>query len=626
MEDQDEEYGYSDLSDYELSELDASDLSVGDENPTEGEEHVESDFKRYLVWWTVKFAIPRTAITELLKGVKAHVEIPFQIDLDLPCDYRSLLKTPRDLSGVITPAGAMGKFAYLGLKSGLNRLVGQGLDISNMDTLQISTFLDGFSPTNNRKSKFWALLHSVWKDDYHRVFMSGLYVGKVHKNNPTPFNEILRKYVDEFNELKTAPFTLEKVDHPLRLACGAPYIMDLPAKADAKCTKQSGYCSCDFCMQVGKWIVRSTYFPELTFEKRTNASFRSREQPLHHKEQSVLEEIEDLDMVEDFPLDPLHLVYLGANKRVLQIYLFGNYSQRLPKQLREQGFSLFEDLAESITKEFQWKPRDLEKGEIFKGKEHRYFLLYAGVVVFKNILPEKDFDNYLNLSVAIRILSIPELVGQETWLLQAEKMLYNFVYYIKHSVSDQHLVRVIHSLLHLVHNCRRFGALDQFSAFPFESYLGSLKRLLNGPSMPLEQIVKRYKEQEFGDIFSEPENLKQQHGRLGKSHQEGPVVAGPCEQFRSVILNEYFISTSKPDNILMLNNSEVLVVFNIIRVKNKLFFVGKTFLNIGDYFQKPMASSTLNIVVVKNLSNLKQFPVEITTSALFFLLFINCLW
>ena len=49
---------------------------------------------------------------------------------------------------------------------------------------------------------------------------------------------------------------------------------------------------------------------------RTDETFRDRIDQSHHKYQSPFEAIEDLtDMIFDFPIDPMHLVYHGIVKR-----------------------------------------------------------------------------------------------------------------------------------------------------------------------------------------------------------------------------------------------------------------------------------------------------------------------
>jgi len=48
---------------------------------------------------------------------------------------------------------------------------------------------------------------------------------------------------------------------------------------------------------------------------RTNYDFRSKLQPEHHTGTSILELISNLDMVQDFPSDPMHLLYLGIIKK-----------------------------------------------------------------------------------------------------------------------------------------------------------------------------------------------------------------------------------------------------------------------------------------------------------------------
>lgn len=596
------EHGESDASfnDIEESryESESEDIFV---NPNDFEccddELGENNFKQFLADWAIKYCVPRTHLNSLLRGIKKHVEIPYDIDLDLPKDYRSLLKTPREMQKYISEA-AGGKLAYFGIRTGLQRLVTEGFSFNGEREIKIVTFLDGFTPCNNRKKKFWCLLHAVHGDTDRNIFMSGLFVGP---HEPNCFNEILEPFVNEFNELSRAPFLLDGLDYEIKLISGGPFVMDLPAKADAKNTKQSGYCCCDFCTQLGKYLDNKVILPHLTFTLRTDADFRARKQTWHHTGFSVLENIIDLDLVLHFPHDYMHLVLLGANKRVLFIYFSAQSDIHLTKPLQLKGIEIFESLAPSITKEFMWKPQELSKWDQFKAKEHRYFLLYAGVVVFKEILTPEHFENFLNLSLAIRILCSPDFATIDVLQEKASKMLYNFVYFLKYSVNENHLVRVIHGLLHLVEDCKRYGPLDTFSAFPYESYIYQLKRMLNSPNLPLEQIVRRYKEQEMMSFFTKPMNLRLQSGRLGPIHFEGPIL-GSCQQYHSVILNEYFVSRKHPDNTIMLYGRLVVDVVNIVQIKNVIYFVGRQYAKVENYFFTPMESSSLNIVLAKNLN------------------------
>lgn len=606
---------YSDLEEYD-SDIDDSDQqsdcsSLLSENSFLGSD-IESDigsvdapilkdtaFRRFLVSWAVVNCVPRTHVNALLKGIKEHIELPYNVDLALPYDYRSLLHTPRNISNVIRPAGAFGSFAYLGIKKGIERLVKQGLDLSSKSSeIKILTFVDGFTAHNNRKKKFWTVLHSVEGDIYQRVFMSGLYSGVA---NPDPFNEILKPFVDEFNALKMMPFSVEGVNHKLKLISGGAVVTDNPAKADAKCTKPSGYCSCQYCCQKGKACPSTVIFDELTYDKRTDQSFRDRDQPEHHKGCSALENIEDLDMIKDFPPDYMHLILLGIMKRLLLIFWKWNSAARLSKEKRLFASEIFERISEEMPCEFQWRPRDLNKFERFKAKEYRYFLLYAGLVVFKEVLEEKDYQNFVGLSMAIRILSCPEHELNEEWLCRAEALIYNFIHYVKNSLGERHLVPVFHGALHIVDSCRRFGNLNKFSAFPFESYISHIKRMLKSPHLPLAQVVRRYVETEFGDIFRTPPNLKTQEGLLGKRHDAGPILNSRCIQFESVVLKEFLVKRTPPNNTVLLSTGAVIMIDNIIKKKDGIYFLGRRFSLVQDYFLDPVPSSLLNIIAAKQL-------------------------
>jgi hypothetical protein len=59
----------------------------------------------------------------------------------------------------------------------------------------------------------------------------------------------------------------------------------------------------------------------------------------------------------------------------------------------------------------------------------------------------------------------------------------------------------VHSLCHLADDVKRHGSLDSFSAFPFESNLRQLKRMLKNAVNPAAQICRRIAERRGAGIL-----------------------------------------------------------------------------------------------------------------------------
>jgi len=59
----------------------------------------------------------------------------------------------------------------------------------------------------------------------------------------------------------------------------------------------------------------------------------------------------------------------------------------------------------------------------------------------------------------------------------------------------------VHSLSHLADDDAIHGALDKFSSFSFETYLGRIKKLVRSSNKPLAQIVRRISELQNVDGF-----------------------------------------------------------------------------------------------------------------------------
>lgn len=76
-------------------------------------------------------------------------------------------------------------------------------------------------------------------------------------------------------------------------------------------------------------------------------------------------------------------------------------------------------------------------------------------------------------------------------LLVAREMLLQFIETYAELYGKHHITSNVHNLSHAVDEVERFGELETFSAYPFESALGKVKRLLRKGSRPLEQVAKR---------------------------------------------------------------------------------------------------------------------------------------
>lgn len=65
-------------------------------------------------------------------------------------------------------------------------------------------------------------------------------------------------------------------------------------------------------------------FPNSNAALRTDAEFREKKDNAHHMKTSIIERINNLDTISDFPIsDPLHLLDIGVMKRCLTRWLFG---------------------------------------------------------------------------------------------------------------------------------------------------------------------------------------------------------------------------------------------------------------------------------------------------------------
>lgn len=76
----------------------------------------------------------------------------------------------------------------------------------------------------------------------------------------------------------------------------------------------------------------------------------------------------------------------------------------------------------------------------------------------------------------------------------SQKLLEHFVQTFADIYGSDNLVYNIHSLTHMVDDVKRYGCLDNYNAFPFESFMFKAKRSLRKNNQSLAQICNRVEE------------------------------------------------------------------------------------------------------------------------------------
>lgn len=582
-----------------------------DSDPDDSEESnvqmPEKSFKDFLRNWAVDKRIRANALSKLLKGIRSH-----EIDkADLPLDARTLLKTPRSGIQSVTPVPlAGGDYIHFGLKQGLLDSLKGGLKDSygplqsnGVNRINVKLSFDGLPLNRSTDKNFWPQLGSLLEAKDETPFCIGIYYGT---SKPSCFREYTSETITEARSLHENPFEFE--GHTYQLCFEGPVICDIPAKSDIKNIKHhSGYNSCDKCTQRGIFYLRRLTFPYEKLVLRTDTSFRKKTDGEHHNGDSGFLPL-PIDMVKSFVTDYMHLVCLGVMRRLLMLWLRVKNKNKLGTENRARLSRLLVGLKKHTPREFARKPRTLKEIRHFKATEFRQFLLYSGPVILKNVLPRKVYNHFMLFSVAIRILVSSDAFDAE-YVDYADTLLHKFVKEFASFYGKHNLVRNVHGLLHLCEDVRNFGPLDFFAAYIFESFLGiHIKPAVRCPLHPLVQVAKRYYEIKENRLHNPP--IDHQLETCQGEHKNGPTVHDvACLQYKTYNHNKFVLKICSPDNCVMLNDGQVVLIENVIKDDSGIRLVGRTFKYFEDMFQSPCLSKYVNICVANSPGSLQEYEV-----------------
>lgn len=127
----------------------------------------------------------------------------------------------------------------------------------------------------------------------------------------------------------------------------------------------------------------------------------------------------------------------------------------------------------------------------------------------------------MKLSAAIKVLSNEHLLKNHIEL--ARQMIYDFVCQFEEIYGLEHCVFNLHILTHLPDDCERFGVLDNFSSFEFESFLFSVKLMKRAHKNPITEIFNRVQEK-INSKFYDSDLTNPQIFRWSYSHFQNGII------------------------------------------------------------------------------------------------------
>jgi len=397
-------------------------------------ENENVSFTSQLQGWAIKNRITHVALNELLTYIKPRYP-------ELPKDARTLLGTIRK---VYTNDVEPGCYYHFGISHCVEKLAQASQHyFQNLQIIEININIDGLPLSKSSGSQVYPILCTL-VNNCSNVGIIGIYHGY---EKPADANKFLQCFVKEAQNLVSHGITVNGIIYPFKIKA---FICDVPAKSFIKYTKgHSGFYSCTKCEAKGEYYHNRVCFPYLEISNvRTDKKFRLKSQPDHHTGTSILELIPSIDMVYDFPSDPMHLLFLGEVKKVVLLWCHGKCHAKLSSQQKSIISTLLEELKCNIPFEFNRKPRSLLESKRWKATEYRTFLLYTGPLVLKSVLNRNKYLNFITLHVAITILSSLKYIEQ--YLDYAKLLLQYYVETFIILYGKENASHNTHNLLHLL--------------------------------------------------------------------------------------------------------------------------------------------------------------------------------
>lgn len=482
------------------------------------------DLRRFLQYFGFKANVSQANMNIML-GYFRNNGYPY-----LPADARTVygidtVSIPKETSNTM----------YIGILKCLQDIC--SVSDARPSVIKLRFNFDGLPLSGSSKQKIWPTLMTSNLSGVH-VSVVGLFYGHMDPPNKT----LLYDLVEELKTLKT--FNYPPIGPIVPVAIDY-VVCDSPANALVKGIKYpTGAYSCPKCNCTGlrnKGEGRAVFVTGPSDKLRTDQSFRSRENIEHHRERSYFEELDSsvFNMVNSFAIDGFHGVHIGGAQRTV-LAIVGHYSG-IERTMTAAAFEAKGVIWGNMNfpKDFSRHPRPFSMIYKWKATEWRMLVLYGLELMFTTNIHRNYTHILRNLCCAIRILSDPLYYLEKNAL--ALDLIRNYLSTVNSFFGRIFMVSVVHVMVHLPQECRRFGPLDIFSVFRYENCLKTVKQLSIGSyKNPMVTLTKKLKVQ--STFVSKASSTPTSKTPILKHEIEG------TGRYQTIITDTIYLSAYKPAN------------------------------------------------------------------------------
>lgn len=336
------------------------------------------------------------------------------------------------------------------------------------------------------------------------------------------------------------------------------------------------------------------YIPDSSDTLRTNETFRSKVDTCHHQHKpaggpyGLIEPLESqfealpchlFDLVECFTVDGMHTAFLGVVRRLLRYWRQGRKVPGDADKGRVLSNNEFLAVGKRWAKlkfphEFSRPTRKFDLIDRYKAVELRMLTLYGGDQIFVPEMKGLALEIWRLFTTAIRILSDPDLVKNQSNITLASQMIAAFLEKSVERFQTKFIAYCVHLLCHLPAEVEKFGALDSFSCFKYENILKTIKGLSQRSFLnPMATLTKKLKL--VSSFTSKPTRILCDRGdppQLRQRHWTKNCPMRHVKQYRGIAFNCILLTSKKP-NCYFRAKGQILKARNILINRRGTIFI-----------------------------------------------------